>query len=52
VALSENMGLVELLAEFIEFVANVPVVKLLIYHNSTLVITMVTEGGGTMRTKQ
>jgi hypothetical protein len=42
---------VELLGEFATFVTNVPAVKLLIYQDSTLAITMVTDGGGTTRTK-
>jgi len=40
-----------LFAEYVAFVMNSEQMKPLIYQDSTLVITMVTEGGGVMRTK-
>jgi predicted small secreted protein len=46
VALSDNVGFVELFAEFVAFVTNSEQMKPLIYQDSTSVITMVTEGGG------
>jgi hypothetical protein len=46
VALSDNVGFVELFAEFVAFVTNSGQMKPLIYEDSTSVITMVTEGGG------
>ncbi len=51
VALSDNLGLVGLFAEFLSFVTNRKEIKPLIYQESTSVITMVMEGGGVTRTK-
>jgi hypothetical protein len=51
VALSDNIGLAELFAEFVAFVTNSEQMKPLIYQDSTSVITMVTEGGGATRSK-
>jgi hypothetical protein len=51
VALSDNIGLAELFAEFVAFVTNSKQMKPLIYQDSTSVITMVTEGGGVTRSK-
>jgi predicted small secreted protein len=51
VALSDNVGFVELFAEFVAFVTNSEQMKPLIYQDSASVITMVTEGGGVTRTK-
>jgi hypothetical protein len=50
-ALSEYLGLVEMFAEFLEFVTNRKTIKPLIYQDSTSIIAMVTEGGGVARTK-
>jgi hypothetical protein len=51
VALSDNVGFIELFAEFVAFVMNSEQMKPLINQDSTLVITMVTEGGGVTQTK-
>jgi hypothetical protein len=51
VVLLDNVGFAELFAEYVAFVMNSEQMKPLIYQDSTLVITMVTEGGGVMRTK-
>jgi hypothetical protein len=46
VALSDNVGFIELLAGFVAFITNSEQMRPLIDQDSTLVITMVTEGGG------
>jgi hypothetical protein len=46
VALSDNLGFVELFHEFVSFLVNDKIEKPLIYQNKTLVISMVTSGGG------
>jgi hypothetical protein len=51
VALSDNLALVELFSEFVAFVTDSEEIKPLVYQDSTSVITMVTEGGGVVRTK-
>jgi hypothetical protein len=51
VALSDNLALVELFSEFVAFVTDSKEIKPVIYQDSTSVITMVTEGGGAVRTK-
>ena len=51
VALSDELGFVELFAEFLSFVTNSKTLKLVVHQDSTLVIMMVTEGGGATRTK-
>jgi hypothetical protein len=51
VALSDDVGFIELFAEFVAFVTNSEQMKPLIYQDSISVITMVTEGGGVTRTK-
>jgi hypothetical protein len=51
IGLTDNLGLIELFQEFVEFLtgkkANVPV----IYQDCTAVVTLVTKGGGIMWTK-
>jgi hypothetical protein len=51
VALSDNVGFIELFAELVAFVINEPVVTPVIYQDNTSVIDMVTSGGGITRTK-
>jgi hypothetical protein len=51
VALSDHLVLVERFAEFLAFVTDSEEIKPLIYQDSTSVITMVTEGGGAVRTE-
>jgi hypothetical protein len=51
VALSDELGFVELFAEFLGFVTNSKPLKPMVHQDSTSVITMVTEGGGATRTK-
>ena len=51
VALTDYIGLVELFAEFIAFITNSPMQIPVIYHDSPSVITLVTKGGGIVRTK-
>jgi hypothetical protein len=46
VVLSDNAGFIELFAEFVAFIMNSEQMRPLIYQDSTLVISMVTEGGG------
>jgi hypothetical protein len=51
VALSDNLGLVELFAEFLAFVTDGRENKPLLYQDTMSVIMMVSEGGGLTRTK-
>jgi hypothetical protein len=51
VALSDELGFVELFAEFLSFVTNSKPSKPVVHQDSTSVIMMVTEGGGATRTK-
>jgi hypothetical protein len=51
VALSDNLGFVELFHEFISFIMNSKVGIPLIYQDNTSVISMVSSGGGITRTK-
>ena len=51
VALSDNLGFMELSQEFLCFVTNSKIETPLIYQDNTSVISLVTEGGGIMRTK-
>jgi hypothetical protein len=51
VALLDELGFVELFAEFLSFVTNSKPLKRVVHQDSTSVITMVTEGGGATRTK-
>ncbi len=51
VALSDNIGLVELFHEFITFLVSDKVSTPVIYQDSTSVITLVTQGGGVTRAR-
>jgi hypothetical protein len=51
IALSDNVGLVELFNEFLGFVLNSEVRKPIVYQDNTSVISLVTIGGGIVRTK-
>jgi hypothetical protein len=51
VALSDNLGFMELSQEFLCFVTNSKIETPLIYQDNTSLISLVTEGGGIMRTK-
>ena len=51
VALTDNIGFVELFAEFFSFITNTEVKSPMIYQDSTSVISLVTKGGGVVRTK-
>jgi hypothetical protein len=52
VALSDNVGFVELFHEFVSFVLNCKIGIPMVYQDNTSVISLVTAGGGVMRTKQ
>ncbi len=51
VALSDNLGFIELFEEFLAFVENCGKKMPTIYQDSTSVISLVTKGGGVIRTK-
>jgi ribosomal protein L7Ae-like RNA K-turn-binding protein len=51
VALTDNLGLVELFQEFVEFVTKKRIAPPLVYQDCNAVITLVTKGGGKLRTK-
>jgi hypothetical protein len=51
IALSDNFGFVELFHEFLAFVLNCSVQVPTVYQDSTSVISLVTLGGGKVRTK-
>ena len=51
IALSDNVQFVEFFAEFIAFITNSKFKSPIIYEDCTAAITLVTEGGGVMRTK-
>ncbi len=51
IALTDNLGLVELFREFLEFVTQGPVPPPTIYQDCSAVVSLVTKGGGKMRTK-
>jgi hypothetical protein len=51
VALSDNVGFVELFHEFVTFILNCKIEVPMVYQDNTLVISLVTAGGGVMRTK-
>jgi hypothetical protein len=51
IALSDNVSLVELFHEFLGFVLNQKIAKPIIYQDNTSVISLVTVGGGVVRTK-
>jgi hypothetical protein len=51
VALSDNIGLVELFHEFITFLVSEKLPTPIVYQDSTSVIALVTQGGGVTRTR-
>jgi hypothetical protein len=51
VALTDNLGLIELFEEFVSFIQNRSMGIPIIYQDSTSVITLVTKGGGVVRTR-
>ena len=51
IALSDTVQFVELFAEFLAFITNTEITSPIIYEDCTAVITLVTEGGGVMKTK-
>ena len=51
IALSDNIHFAELFAEFLAFIMNRNYTRPLIYEDCTAVISLVTEGGGVVRTK-
>jgi hypothetical protein len=51
VALSDNVGFVELFHKFVSFVLNCKIDTPMVYQDNTSVISLVTAGGGMMRTK-
>jgi hypothetical protein len=51
VALSKNVGFVELFHEFVSFVLNCKIGTPMVYQDNTSVISLVAAGGGMMRTK-
>jgi hypothetical protein len=51
IALTDNLGLIELFHEFAEFVMGTKVEKPTIYQDCTAVISLITKGGGITRTK-
>jgi hypothetical protein len=51
IALTDNLGLVELFREFLEFVTQSVVPAPLVYQDCSAVVLLVTKGGGKTRTK-
>jgi len=51
IALTDNIGFIEMFQEFIEFITNKKLEVPIIYQDSTSVISLVKEGGGVVRTK-
>jgi hypothetical protein len=51
IALTNNLGLIELFREFLEFVTQSPVPMPTIYQDCSAVVSLVTKGGGKTRTK-
>jgi len=51
IALTDNLGMVELFREFVEFVTQEPVPTPVVYQDCNTVVTLVTKGGGQTRTK-
>jgi hypothetical protein len=51
VALTDNIGLVELFEEFVTFLVNEKIATPIIYQDSSSVVSLVTLGGGVTRTK-
>jgi hypothetical protein len=51
IALTDNLGLIELFREFLEFLTQSPVPMPTIYQDCSAVVSLVTKGGGKTRTK-
>jgi hypothetical protein len=51
IGLSDNLGLVELFKEFVEFLVGRDIEVPIVYQDCKAVISLVTTGGGIMRTK-
>jgi hypothetical protein len=51
IALTDNLGLVELFQEFVEFVSRKKIEPPVVYQDCNAVVTLVTKGGGKLRTK-
>ena len=51
IALSDNVHFAEFFVEFMAFIINTKYIKPLVYEDCTAVISLVTEGGGVVRTK-
>jgi hypothetical protein len=51
IALTDNLGLIELFREFLEFLTQSPVPMPTIYQDCSAVVSLVTRGGGKTRTK-
>ena len=51
IALTDNLGLVELFQEFVEFVSRKKIEPSVVYQDCNAVVTLVTKGGGKLRTK-
>jgi hypothetical protein len=51
IALSDNVGLVELFREFLEFITQSKIPAPVVYQDCSAVVSLVTQGGGKTRTK-
>jgi hypothetical protein len=51
IALSDNLGLVELFKEFLEFITQSKIPAPVVYQDCSAVVSLVTQGGGKTRTK-
>jgi hypothetical protein len=51
IALTDNLGFIELFREFLEFVTQSPIPMPTIYQDYSAVVSLVTKGGGKTRTK-
>jgi hypothetical protein len=51
ISLTDNLGMIELFREFLEFVTQKVVPTPVVYQNCNVVVTLVTKGGGKPRTK-
>jgi hypothetical protein len=49
--MTDNIGLAELVHEFLEFVTMISILTPIIYQDSTYEINLITKGGGITRTK-
>jgi hypothetical protein len=51
IALTDNLGMIELFMEFLEFITQKEVPAPVVYQDCNAVVTLVTKGGGKPRTK-